>query len=98
MRPDAATGHANIHHALYAALRRAGISDFRFHDLRHTAASYYIQNNTSLRELADILGHKTMQMTQRYAHLASDHQITAAQRVMTDQIFKINSATTTPKN
>lgn len=96
-RTDAASGHANIHHAWYAALRRSGISDFRFHDLRHTAASYYIQNNTSLRELADILGHKTMQMTQRYAHLASDHQIAAAQRVMTDQIFKIDSDTTPKK-
>ena len=55
------------------ALRRANIEDFRFHDLRHTAASYMAMNGASLKEIGDILGHKTVQMTQRYAHLCEAH-------------------------
>lgn len=50
----------------------AGIKDFRFHDLRHTAASYLAQNGVSTRQLADMLGHKTLAMVQRYSHLTVD--------------------------
>ncbi len=55
------------------AVRRAGIEDFRMHDLRHTAASYLAMNGASSLEIAAILGHKTLQMTKRYAHLSVDH-------------------------
>jgi len=55
------------------ALRRAGIEDFRFHDLRHSAASYLAMNGASLAEIADVLGHKTLQMVKRYAHLSEQH-------------------------
>lgn len=51
------------------ALETAGIQDFRFHDLRHTAASYLAQSGTSLLEIAATLGHKSISMTQRYSHL-----------------------------
>lgn len=56
-----------------AALKEAGIENFRFHDLRHTAASYLAMNGASLAEIAEILGHKTLQMVQRYAHLSETH-------------------------
>jgi len=56
------------------ALRRADIKDFRFHDLRHTCASYLAQNGASLLEIADVLGHKQIQMTKRYAHLCVSHK------------------------
>ena len=56
------------------ALRRAEIDDFRFHDLRHTCASYLAQNGASLLEIADVLGHKQIQMTKRYAHLCVSHK------------------------
>ncbi|MEE9147725.1 MAG: tyrosine-type recombinase/integrase, partial [Candidatus Tectomicrobia bacterium] len=46
---------------------------FRFHDLRHSAASYLAMSGASLVEMAEILGHKTLQMVQRYAHLSEAH-------------------------
>jgi integrase len=67
------TKPASIREAWEYALRRANITDFRFHDLRHTAASYLAMNGASLMELADILGHKTLSMVKRYAHLSESH-------------------------
>jgi integrase len=58
----------------YAALARAGIDDFRFHDLRHTCASYLAAQGASLLEIADVLGHRTMAMVKRYSHLAEGHK------------------------
>jgi len=54
-------------------LERAGIKDFRFHDLRHTFASWYMMNGGDLYELAKILGHSNIKMTERYAKLAKHH-------------------------
>lgn len=54
------------------AVTEAGIKDFRFHDLRHTAASYMAQSGASLLEIADTLGHRQLRMVQRYAHLNTD--------------------------
>ncbi len=59
----------------YAALAAAGIEDFRFHDLRHTCASYLASQGSSLLEIADVLGHRTMAMVKRYSHLAQDHKV-----------------------
>ena len=56
------------------ALKLAEIEDFRFHDLRHTTASYLAQNGASLLEIAEILGHKQIQVTKRYSHLCIDHK------------------------
>lgn len=55
------------------AVKRAGIEDFRFHDLRHTAASYLAMSGKTLLEIAEVLGHKTLQMVKRYSHLAQKH-------------------------
>jgi integrase len=54
-------------------LSMAGISDFRFHDLRHTLASWYMMNGGDLYELAKILGHSNIKMTERYAKLGKEH-------------------------
>lgn len=67
--------------AWQTALKRAGIEGFRFHDLRHTAASYLAMNGAGLREIADILGHKTLAMVQRYSHLTQDHKIATVERM-----------------
>ncbi len=54
------------------ALAAADIKNFRFHDCRHTAASYMAQHGASLLEIADTLGHRQLRMVQRYAHLNTD--------------------------
>lgn len=64
-----------------AALAEAKIEDFRFHDLRHTAASYLAMSGATLPELAAFLGHKTLAMVQRYAHLTEDHTADVAERM-----------------
>lgn len=55
------------------SLEAAGIEDFRFHDLRHSAASYLAMNGANLAEIAEILGHKTLAMVKRYAHFSEVH-------------------------
>ena len=54
-------------------LNMAEIREFRFHDLRHTFASWYMMNGGDLYELAKILGHANIKMTERYAKLGKDH-------------------------
>jgi integrase len=56
-----------------AAMEEAGLKDFRFHDLRHTTASYLAMDGTSLLSISKVLGHKSTKMTERYAHLTSSH-------------------------
>jgi integrase len=63
------------------ALQAAAITDFRFHDLRHSAASYLAMSGASLVEIAAILGHRTLQMVQRYAHLAEGHTASVVARM-----------------
>ena len=63
------------------ALQRAGIEDFRWHDLRHTWASWHVQNGTRLQELMELGGWSTMVMVQRYAHLGGEHLQEAACRI-----------------
>ncbi|MCH9741130.1 MAG: site-specific integrase [Epsilonproteobacteria bacterium] len=66
------------------ALEQANIQDFRFHDLRHTTASYLAQNGASLLEIAEVLGHKQISVTKRYAHLCIDHKAKLVNRVLGD--------------
>ena len=63
------------------ALQAAGIEAFHWHDLRHTFASMAAMNGASLPELAALLGHKTLAMVQRYAHLSPQHTASLAERV-----------------
>ncbi|MGE6135521.1 tyrosine-type recombinase/integrase [Aeromonas salmonicida] len=68
-------------HHWRACLIEAGISDFRFHDLRHSSASLMAKSGASLLELAEHLGHKTLNMVKRYSHLAVDHRVEQAERI-----------------
>jgi integrase len=56
-------------------LRRSGLPKIRFHDLRHTFASWYMIENDDIWSLKGILGHADVQTTQRYAHLSGRHQV-----------------------
>jgi integrase len=76
----------HLDHAWRLVKRDAGLTDFRFHDLRHTAASYLAMNGAGLRELADILGHKTLAMVMRYSHITHDHKHQTVSR-MTEAVF-----------
>ena len=63
------------------ALKRAGIENFRFLDLRHTWASWHVMNGTGLQELMELGGWKSYEMVLRYAHLAPEHLSNAAARI-----------------
>lgn len=71
--PGATGKPLEIGKAFREACQRAGVADFRFHDLRHTAASWLAMNGATLGEIAEVLGHKSMQMAKRYAHLTEGH-------------------------
>ena len=63
------------------AKQRAEIENFRWHDLRHTWASWHVQNGTSLYELQELGGWSSFEMVQRYAHLGAEHLRDAASRL-----------------
>jgi len=67
--------------AWYAGLECAGITDFRWHDLRHTWASWHVQNGTPLYALQEMGGWASTEMVRRYAHLAADHLAPFAERL-----------------
>ncbi len=62
-------------------LEEAGIEDFRWHDIRHTFASRLVMAGVDLRTVAQLLGHKTLQMVMRYAHLSQSHELAAVERL-----------------
>ncbi len=66
----------------YQALQDADVCDFTFHSLRHTCTSYLAMNGATLLEIAEILGHKQISVTQRYAHLCIEHKSNLINRVM----------------
>lgn len=64
---------AEVKQSFYTACRRAGIEDFRIHDMRHTCAAWLVTAGVPLTEVRDLLGHSTVRMTERYAHLAPEN-------------------------
>lgn len=56
------------------AVKKAKLEDFKFHDLRHSFASYCVMNGSSLSEVGEILGHRNIQMSKRYSHLSEAYQ------------------------
>lgn len=76
---DTVTGkaHQDIKKSFATALRRAGIKDFRLHDPRHTFASHLVMAGVHITTVSRLLGHKSLTMTLRYAHLAPAHMTKA---------------------
>jgi integrase len=76
---DSITGkhYKDVKRSFKTALRRAGIKDFHFHDLRHTFASHLVMAGVDITTVSRLLGHKSLTMTLRYAHLAPSHMAKA---------------------
>jgi integrase len=71
-KPDGSRYHNSLN-GFWRAIKRAGITDFKFHDLRHCFASALVQKGVDLYQVQRLLGHKSNAMTQRYAHLSPEH-------------------------
>lgn len=86
--PDTKEPYGNLYYPWHQVRKAAGLTDVRWHDLRHSAASALVQANVPIYTVAKILGHSTVQHTARYAHLADDTLLsavdTAAAKMGTD--------------
>ena len=71
------TPYRSFRTAFECAVRKAGISDFTFHDLRHTFASRLVMSGVDLPTVKELMGHRDITMTLRYTHLSSDHKHSA---------------------
>ena len=74
-------GKVTVYDAFKKACSTAGITDFRFHDLRHTFASHLVMAGVDLVTVKELLGHKTINMTNRYTHLAQEHKAQAVAKL-----------------
>ena len=70
---DAQERIRDVKRSFGTACRRARIEDFRFHDLRHTCAAWLVSAGVPLTEVRDLLGHSSVKVTERYAHLAPEN-------------------------
>ena len=75
--PKKGKPYEDVKRSFASACRRSGLMDFRFHDLRHTFASHLVMAGIDITTVKELLGHKTLAMTLRYAHLAPSHKVKA---------------------
>jgi integrase len=78
-RPDVAYNNVAV---WKRALKTAGVRNFRFHDLRHSCASYLAQSGATLLEIGDVLGHRQLSVTKRYSHLTTKNKADLVNRVL----------------
>ena len=83
VNPKTGRPYDDLKRSFKTALKRAGIEDFTFHDLRHTFASHLVMNGVDLMTVKELLGHKDIKMTMRYSHLSPDHKRVAVKRIET---------------
>ncbi|GMT42452.1 MAG: integrase [bacterium] len=79
INPNTGGPYTEVKKSFASASRRAGIKDFRFHDMRHTFASHLVMAGVDITTVKELLGHKTIAMTLRYAHLAQSHKLKAVE-------------------
>lgn len=73
--------YGDVKKGFTSAVRKAGIKDFRFHGLRHTFDSHLVMQGVDLRTVQQLMGHKEIKMTMRYAHLSPKHVEEAVARL-----------------
>lgn len=78
-RSEMGKPYVNLTKSFASALARSGITNFRFHDLRHTFASQLVMSGIDLNTVRELMGHKSIEMTLRYAHLSPDHKSRAVE-------------------
>ncbi len=78
-------GQSSANSALHEALDRAGLRRIRFHDLRHTFASQLVLRGCSLKVVQQLLGHHSVTMTERYAHVGDDQLVAAVASLDEDE-------------
>jgi integrase len=98
-RRSADRAWGQIRTAFTTALQRAGIKGYRFHDLRHTAASHMVMRGASLKDVQEILDYSDYKMTMRYSHLSPAHLRAAVDRLdgLTISITSAQSAVESPQ-
>jgi len=86
-----------LDYAWRQACEQAGIDDLHFHDLRHSAASYLAMSGASLREIAEILGHRSLTQTMKYTHLMEPHTRGVLQRMIAQHLGAASEAEEPPR-
>jgi len=76
----------NLRHRFEKAVKDAGLKDFTFHDLRHSFASNLVSNNVSIITIKELLGHKSVKMTLRYAHPSESQLKKAVEKIESDVV------------
>ncbi len=92
---NAGINPANLTVAFARACKKVGIEDFRFHNLRHTAASWLRMTGADLQDVALLLGHKDLRMSARYSHLSRQHLNEAVRRL--DAVFEVPRPQSVPQ-
>jgi integrase len=87
-KPEGSRYHSSLN-GFWKAVKKAGITDFKFHDLRHCFASALVQKGVDLYQVQRLLGHKSSAMTQRYSHLSPEHLREAINRLDSTKIAQI---------
>lgn len=79
------------------ACKRAEVKNFRFHDLRHTFASYLVMGGVDIRTVQELMGHKDIKMTVRYCQLSQQHLFKAVNKISKRKNYRLNPYPNPPK-